>query len=139
MELLASPKTTYLLEADLEVLHEESREWLNEISYWRDEIAFFYMLMVKKSDKNFSLQNKDELVHIQEELLSISGKEFNDLEVDSNHHENYLASLLENNSLKDERIFRNKHKIISSQIRSFDLRIRKFKREIFILMKERLH
>ena len=41
MELLTSPKATYLLEADLVILHEESQEWLNDISFWRDEIAFF--------------------------------------------------------------------------------------------------
>ena len=136
MELLTSPKTTYLLEADLEILHQESREWLNEISYWRDEIAFFYTLMVKKGDKKFSIENKDELVHIQDEILHMSGKEFGDFEATINQHEIYLDTLLQNNSLRDERVFREKHKIISSEILNFDTRIRKLKKEIFALVKK---
>ena len=49
MELLTSPKSTYLLEAGLDVLHEQSIEWLNEIAFWRDETAFFYSLVAKKT------------------------------------------------------------------------------------------
>lgn len=139
MELLSSPKTTYLLEADLEVLHEESHEWLNEINYWRDEIAFFYTLMVKKAGKNFSLENKSELIYLQNEILHISRKEFSDLEATISQHENYLDFLLQNNSLGDERIFREKHKIISFQIRTFDTRIRKLKMGIFNLIKNKNH
>ena len=135
MELLSSPKTIYLLEADLEVLHEESREWLNEINYWRDEIAFFYTLMVKKADKNSFRENKNELIHIQEELLKMSGKEFGDLEAVINQHENYL-DLLATNFLKNDRVFRDKHKAISFQIREFDIRIRNLKNKIFSLVKK---
>ncbi|MBA3706528.1 MAG: hypothetical protein H0W84_11715 [Bacteroidetes bacterium] len=48
MELLANPKSKYLLDAGLEILHEQSIEWLNDIEFWHDEIAFFYSLVIKK-------------------------------------------------------------------------------------------
>jgi len=137
MELLTSPKATYLLEADLTVLHEESREWLNDISFWCDEIAFFYTLMIKKVDKDYGLENKSELAHIQDEILSLSGKEFSDMETVIKQHENYLSSLLESDLLKDERGFRDSHRAISSQVHAFDLRIHKLKKNIFALVMKR--
>ena len=138
MELLPSPKTIYLLEANMEVLHEESREWLNEINFWRDEIAFFYTLMVKKAGKDFSPEKKEDIKYIQEEILSMTGKEFDDLEEAINQHENFLASLAESDFLDDERSFREKHKIISAMIDNFDKRIRKLKTKIFLLIKQNL-
>lgn len=136
MELLTSPKAAYLLEADLEVLHEESREWLNELSFWRDEIAFFYLLMIKKVDKNSS-DNKSKLTHIQDELLRLSDKEFKELETNISEHERYLASLFENNSLADERSFREKHRVISFKIHDFEKQMRELKREIFAFVTKR--
>lgn len=135
MKLLTSPKAIYLLEADLAVLHEESREWLNDVKFWRDEIAFFYTLMVKKSGIDPSSESKDEVVRIQDELLHLSGKEFNDLENAINTHENYLAAILENNSLSNEQDFREKHKVISLQIRLFEYRLKALKNDIFHLVK----
>ena len=137
MELLTSPKTTYLLEADLVVLHEESQEWLNEISFWRDEIAFFYTLMIRKVDKEYSLEDKNELAHIQDEILSLSGREFTDIETIINQHESYLASLLKNNLLKDEQDYRNRHKVMASQMHAFNIRMQKLKKHIFTLVKKR--
>ena len=137
MELLTGPKATYLLEADLTVLHEESQEWLNDISFWRDEIAFFYTLMIKKVDKDYGAENKNELAHIQDEILSLSGKEFSNMETSIKQHENYLSSLLENNLLKDERGFRDSHRAISSQVHAFEIRIRKLKKHIFALVEKR--
>jgi len=137
MELLTSPKAIYLLEADLTILHEESQEWLNDISFWRDEIAFFYTLMIKKVDKDYGLVNKSELAHIQDEILSLSGREFSDLETIINQHENYLSSLLANNLLKDEQVFRDKHRLIASLVNAFALRMRMLKKRIFTLVEKR--
>jgi hypothetical protein len=136
MKLLSSPKTTYLLEADIEVLHEESQEWLNEIRFWRDELAFFYTLMIKKSGLNIVRESKDEVVHLLDEILHLSGKEFGELETAIKQHENYLASLMETNSLSNDRDFREKHKNIFFLVDSFDKRMKKLKSGIFLLVKK---
>ena len=43
-----NPKTEYLLGAGLDVLHFESREWLDTIDFWKDEIRFFNDLLKHK-------------------------------------------------------------------------------------------
>jgi hypothetical protein len=48
MKLLSNPKTEYLLDASFEYLHNESLEWLNEMDFWRDEMAFFQKLLHKE-------------------------------------------------------------------------------------------
>ncbi|MGZ3862128.1 MAG: hypothetical protein ACXVPN_11430 [Bacteroidia bacterium] len=136
MELLERPKTIYLLEADMEVLHDESLEWLNEIQFWRDEIAFFYALMLKKAGKDSLFARKDEIGRIQEDLLSLSGKEFSDLETAINEHEKYLAALWEGDSSSNDRSFREKHKAILIKMQTFKSSLRKLKDEIFLLVKK---
>ena len=37
----SNPKTEFSLGAGLDVLHFESREWLDTIDFWKDEIRFF--------------------------------------------------------------------------------------------------
>ena len=34
--LISNPKAKFLLGAGLDVLHQESREWLDTISFWKD-------------------------------------------------------------------------------------------------------
>lgn len=136
MELLARPKTVYLLEADLEVLHDESREWLNDVKFWRDEIAFFYTLMLRKTAKDPSSEDKNEIGRIQEELLRLSGNEFTNLEKDINAHESYLASLMLSSSVSSDREFREKHRTLLINVQAFFQRIRKLKNEVFLLIKK---
>ena len=42
MELLTSPKSMYLLDAGIEVLHEQSNEWLNEIAFGETKLLFLF-------------------------------------------------------------------------------------------------
>lgn len=50
---IANPKTNYLLGASLDVLHQESKEWLETIEFWLDEMKFFDKLL-KTSRKEMS-------------------------------------------------------------------------------------
>lgn len=136
MELLSSPKTSYMLEANLEVLHEETTEWLNDINYWRDEIAFFYTLMVKKIGKGMEGDDQEEIGHIQDELLHINQNKLDELQQMLETHERNLSALLDGVSLHDERSYRDKHKVILGKVRNINERIRSLKREIFSLVKK---
>ncbi|HWY37219.1 MAG TPA: hypothetical protein VNY73_01575 [Bacteroidia bacterium] len=135
MKLLTNPKTTYLLEASLEVLHAESLEWLSEISYWRDELAFFYTLLVKKTNHALFDRLKNELLHIQEELILLSGHEFEKLELDIKQHEAYLSDLIKADSGEKEQTYRAKHKAILVRVHAFSKRVRKLKLEVFEIVK----
>ena len=43
--LTLNPKAQFLLGAALDVLHFESREWLNNIAFWKYEVQFFDHLL----------------------------------------------------------------------------------------------
>ena len=34
-------KNTFLLGASLNILHQESREWMDAVEFWKDETRFF--------------------------------------------------------------------------------------------------
>lgn len=80
MELLTTPKTAYLLDAGLEVLHAQAIEWLSEIEFWRDESAFFYTLVVNKTLKFVPVNAKNSIEKIEKELVSITGGDLDDLQ-----------------------------------------------------------
>jgi hypothetical protein len=58
-QLLESPKTSYLLEGSLEVLHQQTREWLSEMALWKDEIRFFRSLINKRLIKVKSEEDRE--------------------------------------------------------------------------------
>ncbi|QXP58318.1 hypothetical protein [Olleya sp. HaHaR_3_96] len=47
-----NPKHKLLLNAGLDVLHYENKEWLNTIRFWKDEVNFFENLLNKKNIRN---------------------------------------------------------------------------------------
>ena len=47
-----NPKRELLLGAGLDVLHQESQEWLDTIDFWKDETRFFANLLQKKVTKD---------------------------------------------------------------------------------------
>jgi hypothetical protein len=135
MELLTSPKTTYLLEAGIEVLHEQSNEWLSEIAFWRDEAAFLYSLVVIKTLKSVPVSAKANIETIEKELVSITGGELDKLQKTVESHELFLAELLENYNHKDEG-YRQQHQQINTAIVQFEKRFKLLKKEVFKLAEQ---
>jgi hypothetical protein len=39
--IISNPKSILLLSAGLDVLHFESKEWLDTLNFWKDEARFF--------------------------------------------------------------------------------------------------
>jgi hypothetical protein len=132
MKLLTSPKTVYLLEAGLEVLHEESLEWLNEITFWRDETAFFYSLIVTRIPETLA-ETKKELEKIEKELISISTDELNELENKVTEHEKLLRYLVDCRE-EDQSDYRQKHLELSQKIHLLEKRLKTLKKNIFGLI-----
>jgi hypothetical protein len=129
MELLTYPKAEYLLDASLESLHAESLEWLKEIDFWRDEMAFFYKILHRKETRNsFPTQ---EVAAIEKDLIGINGEKLDRIRHDVQHHEQSLSVLLKGNSIQDEEKYRRTHREILLDISSLNLIIRNFKRELF--------
>ncbi len=134
MNLIASPKSVLLLNAGLDVLHEQSNEWLSEIAFWRDETAFFYALVVEKTLTAVPIAARETIEEIENALVSLTGGELEELQKAVEQHENYLGYLLETNPDHDGN-YREKHKLLEMKFKELERRFRKLKSEIFDLVK----
>lgn len=134
MELLESPKTTYLLEARLEILHEQSIEWLKEIAFWKDEIAFYYAFMLQHENNWVPEQFKDQLNLLEKEIIDLSGGELDDLQKVVEEHEHMLG-LIVDKKIEVEQNYRLQHKQLSVRIIQFEKRFRSLKNDVFNIFK----
>lgn len=130
MERIASPKSTYLLEAGLEVLHQQSNEWRSEIAFWRDEVAFFYALVVRKTGKEVPVNSKSSIELIEAELIKITGGELDELQQEVDLHEYFLSHMLQARK-EDQLDYREKHKQMAAKFDQFEKRFKALKMEIF--------
>ncbi|HSY76444.1 MAG TPA: hypothetical protein VK890_06285 [Bacteroidia bacterium] len=135
MNTLKSASTDYLLESGLESLHEQSMEWISDIAFWRDELAFLYALEVKKTLKEVPVHAKNKLVYIESELLKLSSGDIDGLYDEVVAHERFLNKLLESRK-EDEASYREKHIQITNKVADFFFRFKALKKEIFEIVKQ---
>lgn len=135
MKLLSTPKTAYLLEAGLEVLHAQSNEWLNEIAFWKDESAFLYSLIVKKTLKSVPVNSKNSIEKIEKDLISITSGELDQLQKEVEHHEVFLNDLLESTYLPEAN-YRKEHEKLMIKFQQFEKRFKGLKSEVFKLVEQ---
>jgi hypothetical protein len=134
MELLAIPKTEYLLDASLESLHQESQEWIREIEFWDDELTFFYKLLRQKESKR-SFPPED-LAVIEKELVRINAEKMEPVRNGVLSHERLLSSVARSESLNEERVYREAHRRLLMEVLGLYGTIREFKKRVFKLMLE---
>lgn len=131
MKQIESIKSTFLLEAPLEVLHSESLEWLEEIEFWKDECAFFYSLILGESKQHPSAFKTKEAKGIEKHLIYVSSEKLDDLKLEVVAHEKFLARIMGNIKL-DEQLYRLRHRTITEKIHEFEREYKEMKKKIFI-------
>lgn len=116
--------------AALDVLHQESREWLNIVAFWKDEAKFFTDLLdkdkIKTSDYGQMLQYLDK---IHETL-------FDYLADDIVLHEKQLSRLLGNEKGLSDQDYREKHATLREQMDLFTIDFMEFKKMVFEYVKK---
>lgn len=129
----SNPKTEFLLGAGLDVLHQESHEWLNTVAFWKDETRFFSDLLNRKdvmkngeSAYGEMLQNLDK---IHESL-------FEYLADDIVAHEKLLARLHKGEKGLADSNYREKHRNLRQRIDIFTRDFREFKKMVFGYVKK---
>ncbi|MBI4947540.1 MAG: hypothetical protein HY840_14200 [Bacteroidetes bacterium] len=135
MKKTSSEKHAFLLEAPLEVLHAESLEWLEEIEFWKDESAFFYTLVIEKTKQNLETFKTKESKDIEKHLVYISAEKLDDLRIEVQAHEQFLARLIGNIKL-DDQLYRRRHKAIAEKIHSFESEFKEMKKKVFLSAKQ---
>ncbi len=134
MELLFSPRMEYLLDASLETLHSESLEWLKEIGFWQDEMAFFYKLLHKKESKESF--PSEELAALEKKLVGITGDKLDKTMNEVQNHERFLASLMRTTSFHEEENYRQAHRRLLQDIYDIHALIRDFKKDVFVFVQQ---
>ena len=135
MNLLATKKTSYLLDMGIEILHEQSQEWLSEIAFWRDETNFFYSLIIGKTLKSIPTDVKSGVKKIENSLISITVDELDKLQEDVEKHEKFLNYIMLTKS-NEEESYRQKHRELSQTITKFEKKFKSVKKEVFDLAKQ---
>ncbi len=135
MELLESPKSAYLLEASITILHQESMEWLEEIEFWEDEIIFFTALIVGNTKKFPSVLKTKEGKNIKNFLINLSIDALDDLKLEVHAHERYLSKMLDSKK-QNEQLYRSKHKSIAKKVSDFESNFKQMKKTVFQLAKK---
>lgn len=130
MKLLTPPKPIYLLDVNLEMLHEQSNEWMSEIAFWRDEAAFFYALILQETFKSVPIIAKKSIKRIEKELISITVDELDILQKKVEQHEKFLNNLLITES-HDEETYRKKHRELAQEFVHFEKRFKALKKDVF--------
>lgn len=130
MKLLTPPKPMYLLDVDLEMLHEQSNEWMSEIAFFRDEAAFFYALILQKTFKSVPISAKKSIKRIEKELVSITVDELDILQKKVEQHEKFLSNLLITESHEEE-TYRKKHHALAQEFVQFEKRFKALKKDVF--------
>ena len=134
MKYLTSSKSTFLLEAPLEVLHSESLEWLEEVEFWKDESAFFYALIIGKTKENPVFETT-EAKDIESHLVYLFAEKLDDFKMEVKGHEKFLAKLLESAKM-NEQLYRTRHQTISEKMHNFEKEFKEMKKKIFLLAKK---
>lgn len=135
MELLESPKSAYLLEASVTVLHQESLEWIEDIEFWEDEIIFFTALIVGNTKKIPSIIKTKDGKIIKNFLINQSIDALEDLKMEIRAHEHFLTKML-NSKKQDEQEYRSKHKKLTKKIQDFENNFKQMKKSVFEVAKK---
>ncbi len=113
METLTTPKTNYLLEAGLDVLHSESREWLSEVEFLKSELRFFMKLL---NSKVFSIGKDQQRQHIFKNMDNLATSVIYELEHEVKSHEKNLSVLLTAKKDTSDAPYRTKHKQLKRKV-----------------------
>jgi len=129
----ANSKQDILLGTGLNALHVESREWLETIAFWKDEIRFFANLLQEKETKENA---KSELGRILKSLDKIHAEIFDYMSEDIIRHESLLARLQKGEKGFADIDYRNQHDKFKSTMAKFENEFRDFKKLVFNYAKE---
>ena len=135
MNLLPIHHYDYLLDSSLEYLHQESEEWLFNISFWRNEIAFFHIHIAWDIPNNIPDNSKELKADIEDEIIKIDTDELDFIQNSIEQHEWFLSRLLDNREHIDEHIYREQHEELLFKIKKLEIRMRRLKNNIFNLEK----
>lgn len=114
----------------ISMLHNESKNWVSEIVFIRDEIRFLnHLLSAKYIDYLFAGLAKR--IEIFTKKIDIEKKSGEVLEATINKHEILLTDLIEKNNLLSNINYIEQHKILENEINIYLKKYKNLKKQIF--------
>lgn len=130
---VSNPKEKLLLNVGLEDLHLESKEWLETITFWKDETIFFHNLLKKKEHPEHSVNFINFILEI---LDDIHAKLFNYLEDDIIAHEIILSKLELGEIRLADANYREKHYLLLKRMNLFQKDFHNYKKNVIDSLKD---
>ena len=133
MELLTTPKTEYLLQASLEVLHEQSREYLKEIDFMKVEITFFNKLLNKNAGKQFPTE---QAAALGKRMVKFVTRSLPDLRKKITEHERSLSDIIRTDTLGRQEYYREIHRDLTKEMSMCRDTFIRLKKKVFSFAKK---
>jgi len=130
MKSLTQPPKTYILEASLETLHEQSVNWLNTIKLWEDEGQFYLDFLENKLFNQITSEDKSRIEEILHEVIGNNTEAF---KTELSVHERELNRIIEGEL--DARDFRLRHTGMVHRFVEFETQLKLFKKSVLELSK----
>ena len=132
--LIENPKANLLLDAGLDMLHQESLEWINMIAFWKDEIPYLQKLMRKVGPIE-----EDQLhqLEILSGLTKINDYIFDQLQGQIGEHEKMLSQLYQRAKGIADDYYRVTHNDIKRQVNLVEKELHLLKHLVFKFSKNR--
>jgi hypothetical protein len=133
MEMLTSAKAEYLLQASLEVLHEQSLEWLNEMNFVKEEMTFLNRLLNRDAGHQFPTE---ECAALEKELTIFNSDIVDVLYRKIQEHERWLTDIIRTDTLDRQYFYREVHRELMHEISECMEKYFFIKRRIFSFAKK---
>jgi hypothetical protein len=133
MEMLTSPKTEYLLQSSLEVLHEQSLEYLNEIDFMKVEISFFNKLLNKNAGKQFP---GEQSAALGKRMIKFVSSTIPDLRKKIMEHERWLSDIIKTDTLGRQESYREVHRALTKEMTMCRENFVRLKKKVFSFAKK---
>lgn len=124
---------------ELEDLHQQSREWLSDMAFWKDEADFLKKLI----DKNFvhlmTGEGLSTAIRLSDKISRLGDTDVKNLMELIKIHEVKLAELISKPNDRLEDSYRREHRNLAAKFRDLAMQNMSVKRRIFASAEKILH
>ena len=121
-------RTDYLLPQGLDELHEQSREWLETIAFWKDETRFFSSLLKRHQ---YEVPKEEGYTRLLKNLDRLHEMLFDYMADEILAHERLLSRIEKGEPGLADADYRDPHRRLGEKMRVFESDFREFKKMVF--------
>jgi uncharacterized membrane protein YgaE (UPF0421/DUF939 family) len=114
-------------------LHEENKEWLSKLAFYKDEIKVMENRVSEIASKNTSKDILSSVEHFQNQLI-IQRNSIDELAHSINDHETYLINRAKENPTAIDHRSVNDHPVMRDSFNSFEKVINELRKELNLFL-----